>query len=99
MRWKSCNSPTRGYPHTKPYGVVYTYTRTTDPKNIKVKGKFVPVYAMNAYRGRSRGTAPFILNFGINGRDWSITRSGRFIPVKRTMVFTEQEAGWAPELV
>jgi hypothetical protein len=35
--------------------------RITDPKNIKVKGKFVPVYAAKAYRG-SKGIAPLILN-------------------------------------
>jgi len=49
--------------------------------------------------GEAKVQALFTLNFGTNGRDWSISRSGRFIPVKRIMVFIEQEAVWAPELV
>jgi len=68
-------------------------------QNLTSKNQsFFPVHAIKAYWG-SKGSAPFILNFGTNGRGWSISRSGRFIPVKRTMVFTEHEARWAPKLV
>jgi len=98
MKWKLYDFPTRGYPHTKPYGVLYQQTRTIDPKNIKVKGKVVPAYAMKAHRG-SRGIAPFILNLVTRRTSVDNITPRPFKPRERTLISTEKEAGWAPRAV
>ena len=45
------------------------------------KSKDFHVHAMNTCRG-NRVIAPLILNLGIRGGEWLVTRTGRFIPGK-----------------
>ena len=42
---------------------------------------------------------PCILYLGTNADKWSASRSGGFIPERRTTLLISQEAGWAPEPV
>jgi hypothetical protein len=46
----------------------------------KVK-QVISVYAMKAYRG-SRVVAPLILNWALDGVEWSASRHGRYTPDK-----------------
>jgi hypothetical protein len=52
-------------------------------KEVRSKGKIVPVKAIKAIRGR-RGKTPFILNLVVRQIEWSASRPGRFSAGKRS---------------
>jgi hypothetical protein len=65
----------------------------------KVKGKAVPLHAMEALGGERRYSSSFTTS-ALDGGEWSASRPGRVLPPgKGPTVPVVQEGGWAPEPV
>jgi hypothetical protein len=77
-----------------PLSLFLVYTRDVCHSAWKVKGKFVPVYAMKPYMG-SRVIAPLVLNPALYGGElFKFTSSALLLYTREK---SEYEAGWAPQ--
>jgi hypothetical protein len=52
---------------------------------------------MKMYRGS--GGIALLLTLYLDGEEWSASYLGYFTPAKKSLLHTEQKAGWTPELV
>jgi hypothetical protein len=71
----------------------------TPALTLSVKGKAVPLHAMEARGGKEYSSYSFTTS-ALDGGEWSASRPGRALPPEKgPPVRIVQEAGWAPEPV